>query len=106
MVGRASPQGLTTIGHHWGTGTGGVWDWSSGTWYARPQPACKNEATPYGESPEAIRPETHGHTAEIPNGHTAESPEATRLDTRTRGSIQMYGGWGVLRRGADGFHPW
>ena len=32
----------------------------------RPRPACTNEATPYGESPEAIRPDTedaltHGH---------------------------------------------
>ena len=40
----------------------------------RPQPACTNEATPYGESPEAIRPDT--------NGHTAETPEATRPDTQ------------------------
>ena len=57
-----------TLGHsrnRWG------WDWSSGTWYPRPQPACTNEATPYGESPEAIRPDTgtgRGHARAI---HTA-----------------------------------
>ena len=42
----------------------------------RPQPACTNEATPCGESPEAIRPDTEGE--ETPRG---ESPEAIRPET-------------------------
>ena len=63
-----------TLGHlrnRWG------WNWSSGTWYPRPQPACTNEVTPYGESPEAIRPEARGHTART-HGH-ARAPTASRL---------------------------
>ena len=40
-------------------------------WFPRhPNLACTNEATPRGESPEAIRPD--------PDGHPAEKPTATR----------------------------
>ena len=63
----------------WGT-TGGreqVWGPGLGSlltmlpWFPRyPNLACTNEATPRGESPEAIRPE--------PDGHPAEKPTATR----------------------------
>ena len=46
-------------------------------WLLRsPNLACTNEATPRGESPEAIRPDTEGE--ETPRG---ESPEAIRPDT-------------------------
>ena len=56
---------------HWGTwGRGGV-----GT-DPDPHRGGTNEATPRGESPEAIRPDTEGE--ETPRG---ESPEAIRPDT-------------------------
>ena len=73
MVGRASPQGLTTIGHHWGTGL-------------RAQMRQRHAARvqrPYGQSPEAIRPDTDGHTAESPrtrsriHSPTLSGPSAT-----------------------------
>ena len=43
--------------------------------------ACTNEATPRGESPEAIRPEARGHTARTrrPHGRESEDTLANRL---------------------------
>ena len=42
-----------------------------------PNLACTNEVTPYGESPEAIRPDTHGHTAESLEASRPESERDT-----------------------------
>ena len=70
-----------TLGHlrnRWG------WDWSSGTWYPRPQPACTNEATPYGESPEATRPDTGGHTARHRNAGQDQHSIASLVPTDAR----------------------
>ena len=52
MVGLASPQGLTTIGHHWGTGL-------------RAQMRQRHAARvqrPHGQNPEATRPESDRDT--------------------------------------------
>ena len=46
-----------------------------------PNLACTNEAAPYGESPEAIRPDTHGHTAESPEVNRPESERDTLAHT-------------------------
>ena len=52
--------------------------WSSGA----PDLACTNEETPRGESPEATRPDTRGHTARARTPH-GEIPR-TRSCTETR----------------------
>ena len=75
----------------WGT-TGGreqVWGPGLGSlltmlpWFPRyPNLACTNEVTPRGESPEATRPDTKGHTARYrrPHGRESEDTFANRTE--------------------------
>ena len=58
-----------TPGHQWYTGRRLGSETGLMPWFPRhPNLACTNEVTPYGESPEATRPDTHGHTAESTAG--------------------------------------
>ena len=64
----------------WGPGLGSLLTMLP--WFPRyPNLACKHEATPCGESPEATRPDSRGHTARTLNlddtlahGHARASP--------------------------------
>ena len=68
----------------WGTVMGPEQVWGPGLgslltmlpWFPRhPNLACTNEATPRGESPEATRPDTKGHTARHRRPHGRDSED-------------------------------
>ena len=63
---------------------------------------CTNEATPYGESPEATRPDTRGHTARLRDDthscrHPPRCPASGLVDLLSLlwwlGSVGMRGRW-------------
>ena len=50
-----------------------------------PNLACTNEATPYGESPEATRPDTRGHTARLREDDAIRPASSAMLGRRVSG---------------------
>ena len=77
----------------WGTVMGPEQVWGPGLgslltmlpWFPRhPNLACTNEATPRGESPEATRPDSRGHTARFQTPYGEIPRTRSRIEPRTR----------------------